>query len=369
MTHLFRPPVTHVSRRTAHAAVLGMALALAGCGAEAPPAPPPAGVLITTTPAVRAPLEVVERSVGRLESRSNPTVAAEVDGRVREVGVEVGHTVEAGAVLAVIDPEDYRLRQTGARADIGRLEAQIAQQRRLVARYQRLARSDFFAENSLEEAQSQLKVLTRQLEAARAAESETRRALARTEVRAPVSGRVDARMVDPGDYVQEGTGMFRLSAGDRLRAVLPFPERLVDRLAIGQVVRLTSPTSPDQRLEAKITDLRPTVGANNQALEVLVDFDNPGMWRAGGSINAEVVVELRPAAISVPEASVVLRPAGSVVYVVEAEKVRAQPVQLGHQNSGRVEILDGLSGDEVLALDGAGFLTDGARVRVQEERR
>lgn len=368
MTHRPRPPVTRLARRAVPAALLGMALALAGCGSEAPPAPPPAGVLITTTTAARAPLEVVERSVGRLESRSNPTVAAEVDGRVREVAVEVGHTVQAGAVLAVIDPEDYRLRQAAARADIGRLEAQIAQQQRLVARYERLASSDFFAENSLEEAQSQLKVLTRQLESARAAESETRRALARTEVRAPVGGRVDARMVDPGDYVQEGTGMFRLSAGDRLRAVLPFPERLVDSLAIGQVVRLTSPTSPDQRLEATVTDLRPTVGAANQAIEVLVDFDNPGMWRAGASVNGEVVVETRAGAISVPEASVVLRPAGSVVYVVEDKKVRAQPVRVGHQDGGRVEILEGLRGDEVLALDGAGFLTDGAPVRLQEER-
>jgi RND family efflux transporter MFP subunit len=311
----------------------------------------------------------VERSVGRLESKASPMVAAEVAGQVRRVEVEVGHAVAPGALLALIEPEDYRLRVASARAEIGRLEAQVEQQERLVTRYQQLATRDFFAQNSLEEAQAQLKVLRRQLDAARNAIEEAQRDLARTEVRAPVAGRIESRLVDPGDYVQEGTGMFRLSTDDVLRAVLPFPERLVDRLAIGQATRLSSPTDPQRgRLEAAVTELRPTVGGANRAVEALVDFRNPGGWRAGASVNGEVVIETRQGTVTVPEGAVVLRPAGATVYVVEGDKVRAQVVRTGHQDAGRVEIREGLQGDETLALDGAGFLTDGAPVRFQEQQ-
>lgn len=342
---------------------------LCACEGAQPPAPPPPGVLITTTRAERTALEVVERSVGRLESKARPLVAAEVPGQVRRVEVEVGHAVAAGALLALIEPEDYRSRTASARAEIGRLEAQVEQQERLVTRYQQLAKRDFFAQNSLEEAQAQLKVLSRQLDAARSALEEAQRDLARTEIRAPVAGRIESRLVDPGDYVQEGTGMFRISTDDVLRAVLPFPERLVDRLAAGQAVRLSSPTDPQRgRVAAVVTELRPTVGGANRAVEALVDFANPGGWRAGASVDGEVVIETRQGTVTVPEGAVVLRPAGATVYVVEGSKVRAQVVRTGHQDAGKVEILEGLQGDETLALDGAGFLTDGAPVRFQEQR-
>lgn len=343
-------------------------LMLPGCAQEAPPSESPPGVLITTAPAERGAIEVVERSVGRLESKAKPLVAAEIAGQVHRVEVEVGHAVVAGALLALIEPEDYRSRVASARAEIGRLEAQVEQQERLVTRYQKLARRDFFATNSLEEAQAQLKVFSRQLDAARSALEEAQRDLARTEVRAPVAGRIESRLVDAGDYVKAGTGMFRISTDHALRAVLPFPERIAGHLAVGQRVRLTSPMDPERRLETRITDLRPTVGAANRAVEALVDFANPGTWRAGASVDGEVVIEQRSDSVTVPEAAVVLRPAGATVYVVDGEQVRARLVRVGQQEGGRVEILEGLAGGETVALDGAGFLTDGARVRFQEPR-
>jgi multidrug efflux pump subunit AcrA (membrane-fusion protein) len=67
----------------------------------------------------------------------------------------------------------------------------------------------------------------------------------------------------------------------------------------------------------------------------------------------------------VPEQSVVLRPAGKVVYVIaEVEgKAQQQVVKAGAKRGGMVEILKGLKGGETVALDGAGFLTNNARWR------
>lgn len=103
-----------------------------------------------------------------------------------------------------------------------------------------------------------------------------------------------------------------------------------------------------------------------RAVVVIAEFTNPGGWRAGASVNGSVTLERRADAVLVPEVSVVQRPAGTVVYVVEDGKARARPVRTGIRQEGRVEILEGLDGSERVVVDGAGFLTDGAPVQVKE---
>ena len=67
-----------------------------------------------------------------------------------------------------------------------------------------------------------------------------------------------------------------------------------------------------------------------------------------------------------PQVAVVRRPAGDVVYVVNGEVVRERLVRRGERRDDQIVILEGLDGDEVIAVDGAGFLTDGATVAVAE---
>ena len=69
-------------------------------------------------------------------------------------------------------------------------------------------------------------------------------------------------------------------------------------------------------------------------------------------------------ALLLPEISVVLRPAGKVIYVIEENKVRQQIVKTGVRQEGFIEIVEGLQGDETVALDGAGFLTDNAPIKI-----
>ncbi|HCZ47524.1 MAG TPA: efflux RND transporter periplasmic adaptor subunit [Gammaproteobacteria bacterium] len=337
---------------------------LGGCGPQETGSVKPPGILITAEPVMSAPVETVEASVGQVESLVEPVVAAEVAGRVLTVEVEVGDTVRKGQPLVVLDSEDYRLRRGAARAEIGRLEALIGQQERLVARYETLAKSDFFAKNALDDAQAQLKALRSQLAAARTQLSEAERNLARGRVLAPVDAGVAARMVNEGDYVGVGTPLLRLSTDQLLRVTLPYPEALADVLRSGLPVRLRSPAVPDTVVEGTVTEIRPTVGMANRALLVLVDLPNPGGWKPGASVDGEVILDRRDQALLVPETAVVMRPAGPTVYLVEDDRARAVVVQTGVYQDGQVEILAGLEAGALVAVDGAGFLSDGAAVRV-----
>lgn len=351
--------------RTAPAVVV-FAFGLAACGTQEQPAVKPSGILVTTTQVGMAPVETLESSVGQIESLVEPIVAAEVAGRVISVKVEVGDAVRKGQTLVELDSEDYRLRRGAAQAEIGRLAALIAQQERLVERYETLAKSDFFAKNALDDARAQLKALRSQQAAAQAQAAEAERNLARGRVTAPIDGAVSARMANVGDYVSVGAPIVRLSTDRLLRIALPYPEALADALKPGLPVRLRSPSAPDTVVEAVISEIRPTVGENNRALLVLVDLPNPGGWKAGASVNGEVILDRRERAMTVPETAVVLRPAGATVYVIEGDTARAVKVQPGVYRDGTVEILSGIEAGARVAVDGAGFLTDGATVRVQE---
>jgi len=330
---------------------------LAACGKQEAPkksGPPPA--LITVTQATQGEFEVVEETLGTLEALADPKIGAEIAGRVVQVLARTGKTVKAGEVMAVIDAGDAALQHRADMAEVQRLDTLAERQLALVDKG--------FLSPSAGEA------VVAQRDVARARADQSRRNLDKTRVRAPMNGVVEVQIVAPGDYVKVGDPLFQLVAPHKLRAHLPFPEGAAERLKKGMPVRLTSPTAPGTTYTSRIHEIRPLVVAGSRSLDVLVDIDNDGLLRGGGTVNAEVVLVAKAQALTVPEQSVVLRPAGKVVYVVadaDGKKVvRQQVVATGAKRGGKVEILSGLAGGEMLALDGAGFLTDGASVAIKQ---
>jgi RND family efflux transporter MFP subunit len=359
------PARGNLARRSALAGAL---LVLAqGCDKPTDPKPPPPpATLISVAQAKVARLDVIERSVGRLESVIDPVVAAEVPGRVTEVLARAGKDLRVGDLMARIDARDLELSRRVTQAEINRIDTLLANQRRIVARNEQLVQKKFVSENALEDSVAQSMALREQLEGARAQLAITERNISKTRVVAPVDARVQTQMISPGDYVKVGDGMFEIVSLKRLRAHVPFPESAAARLKIGLPVRLTTPTAPGETVTGTVGDIKPVVGASSRAVEALVRFDNPGNWQPGASVNAEVIVAERADAVLVPDTSVVSRPVGKVVYLIDAGKASARTVETGTRRGGWVEVTKGLAGGETVAWDGAGFLTDGALVTVKQ---
>ncbi|NJD24423.1 MAG: efflux RND transporter periplasmic adaptor subunit [Betaproteobacteria bacterium] len=347
-------------------AFLAAALLVAACGDKPAEKKGALPVLVTATQAQVVAIEIVERTLGTLEAVNDPKVGAEIAGKVVEVAARTGQSVVKGQLLARIDPTDAGHQATADSAEIARLEALLAQQERVLARQSELVQKNFISKNALDDATAQRDALKNQLATARARAELSRNALAKTRVVAPVAGIIETQVVAPGDYVKLGDPLFRMVSNARLRANLPFPESAAARLTVGQAVRLSSPLAPEAEIAAVVEDIRPTVGDGNRALEVIARLDNPGPLKSGGSVDAAVVTGRREQAVVVPEQAVVLRPAGKVVYLIVDGKAQQQVVDTGSKQKGVVEIVAGLRGGERLALDGAGFLSDGAAVNVKE---
>jgi hypothetical protein len=98
----------------------------------------------------------------------------------------------------------------------------------------------------------------------------------------------------------------------------------------------------------------------------IVDLENPGKLRPKATLSGKVLIETRKKAVMVPAISIVRRPAGEVVYIINANKAEARLVEKGLQQDGLVEVTSGLQGGETVAVDGAAFLTDGALIKISE---
>ncbi len=350
-------------RGLAFAAVL---LSLTGCGQGEEPTQPQTAkihrIAVTATAPQRGDIAEVERAVGQLESLVIPEIAAEVEGRIVAGFVQTGEAVAKGQLLAELEVEDYRIAIEAARAELSQLEALAENQRRTVERYAKLLSSKLISADRYDEAAAQLRVLDEQIRAARARLQQSERALTKTRILSPYAGRVDAELVSPGDFVKVGDPLFRIATVERLRARLPLPEMTASHISVGQPVELWTPMAPTVRVTSAISEIRPTIGVSNRAIDVFAIFENPGAWQPGGSVNGEIVIARRKAVLLVPESAIVLRPAGTVVYVVADDTARQRVVETGVYRDGQVEIRSGLNADDRVIDSGAGFLTDGAPI-------
>ena len=351
------------------AAVLMFAAVLAGCGGPGQEGGPEgtAGRILKPPVAVTVQAAAVTEvrselfSVGRIVSRNTPTLAAEINARVTEVRVDEGRQVTRGQVLILLDKTAFELARQEAEAEIQRLRASIANEERRVERYRDLKTRDMMPEERLDDAEAQLAVDRASLDAAQAR-------LAKTELVSPVDGVVEERHVSVGDYVQTGGALITLTDTVDLRVELPFPETVGHLLSAGQSLYLESPIAPGMIIESKAGYIRPQVGAMNRSLVVMTELSNPGRWRPQATVEARLVVDIRPDAIVVPVTSVIERPAGHVVYSVDSpqsEQAWQRLVETGVSRDGMVEIRQGLDGAEPVVRAPPPQLRDGDRVIVK----
>jgi membrane fusion protein (multidrug efflux system) len=348
------------------------ALLLAACGAaddkstgkdsERKSAKP---TLVTVTQVKNQAIETTEEAIGSLEGLIDPTVAAEVAARVVKVLVNPGQTVKQGQLLATLDASDFAMQRNEAQAEIARTQALIDNQAKTVARNQALVDKKFISQNVVDNDIAQQNVLKQQLEAAKARVGSINHSSSKTKVVAPVSGIIEKKIVDAGDFVRVGDPIVQIISKQRLRAHLPFPEHIGAQLKPGLKVRLTTPTS-SKTVESVIHELKPMITEGSRTIDVIADVvDEPG-WQPGASVSGTVILGEQAAAMMIPEQSLVLRPAGEVVYVARDDVAYQAVVKTGMRQNGLIEILEGLQVNDVIVVDGAGFLTDKAPVEISK---
>jgi RND family efflux transporter MFP subunit len=334
----------------------------APAAAAASEAPRPA-LTVTVAEPLREALPVRLQATGDITAWQEASVGAEVSGlRLASVNVNVGDTVRKGQVLAEFVRETTQADTLQARAALMQAEASHLNAKADAERARAIENTGALSASQVAQYLTQEKVALAQWEAAKAALSATEVRLGNTRVLAPDDGVISARSATVGAVVGAGQELFRLVRQGRLEWRGEVTPSEVDRVKVGQAVRVTAATG--REVEGKVRAIAPA--ANPQTRNILVFVDLPRHAELKAGTFARGAFDLGQAeALTVASASVVVRDGHPYVFMIDAEgRAEQRKVQTGRRVGERVEVLDGLKPGERVAVQGAGFLNQGDLVKV-----
>lgn len=326
----------------------------------------PKPTLVTAAKINKSAIEITESAVGSLEGLIAPTIASEVAARIIKVHVSPGQRVKKGDLIATLDSTEFGLQRNEAQAEVARIEALLGNQTKIVARSQALVNKNFISQNAVDTDLAQQNVLKQQLVGAKARVASISHTGSKTKIYAPTDGVVEKKIVDTGEFVKVGDPIVQVVSNKKLRAHIPFPERISNQLKPGMKVRLTTPAS-DKVIESVIRELKLMITESNRSVDIIADVTDEAYWQPGASVTGTVVLGQKDAALMVPEQSVVLRPAGEVVYLIKDDTAYQTIVKTGERQNGMVEIIEGIQDSDTIVVDGAGFLTDQAKIKIADK--
>ncbi len=250
-------------------------------------------------------LPIEETLPGVVRARNQVTIRPEIDGRVVEVLVRSGEAVRAGQVLVRLDETEARERLRQAEADVRFAEAsavatraRVAELAARVARQRALAEQELVSAQDLESLEAQLDALragadedVARVEQARATAEERRSALGKTEVRAPVSGRLGERRVEVGMRVDPSAVLFQVGDLDELIVELNLTEAMLARVATGQPALLSSRGDSGEPVRAELSRISPFLAEQSFTAAGEIDVDNRGgRLRPGMFVDVRILV-------------------------------------------------------------------------------
>jgi len=313
-----------------------------------------------------AEIGLVLRANGTLRAIQQTSVRAKVAGEIVEVAVREGERVSAGQLLAKIDRSEYvsRLQDRQASLEASRAQAVFAESTR--RKNEELLQKKFISAQAYDNAKSGADVSISQRQALEAQLALAQKALDDTLVRAPLTGWVAERAVQPGDKTAVDGRLFTLVDLSRLELEALVPANEIARVAVGQAFSLVVAGYGKQRFEGRVARIGPMAATGSRSVPIYIEVANPdSALKAGLFAEGTLSIGRHAAAALAPIAALHSESGVSFVYLVDAERIRRQPVETGiySEGEGLVEIVKGLTAGNRVVAANLGTLKEGARVR------
>lgn len=360
------------------------------------------GPLLPSYEVVSSPLIQTVVASGRVEKVSRTQIGSEITGVVLERLVQEGDRVSRGDVLLVLKSDEISAqvrqaeaelkelattRRPQAEFDLANAKVQLEQAQREAVRRrntelgilsaeerEKSIEAEKLARNNLESARLKVASLapdkveeTKLREQLAALQAQ----LAKTKIRAEVSGIILTRNVEPGDLVQPSQTLFTIALDGATEIRVPFDERNLPLLALQQKAAVITDAYPDQPFPAHINFIAPSIDAQRGTVDVRLTVDPvPDFLRQDMTVSVNVETNKREQTLVIPnDALSSISGNKAMVILVRDRKIQRHPITLGLRGLVMSEVVAGLKeGDHVLT-DAESVLKDGIRVRIEQTKR
>jgi RND family efflux transporter MFP subunit len=348
----------------AAAAVLFLAL-LTACSKDAPPPEDvrPVRALTLAAGGVDASAEFSGDVRPRYESR----LGFRVGGKISARKVDVGTSVQRGTVLMQLDPQDLRLGQAQAQANLRAAQTNADLARAELKRYQDLRSQNFVSQAVLDQKIAAARSSQASVEAARAQSREQANQTGYASLVSDTEGVVTGIDAEVGQVVQAGTPVVRVARTDEKEVVIGVPEDQVDELRQGGEVRVRLWADPNRAIPGKIREVSPVADPATRTYTVKVSIPGGEEVRLGMTAVVELLRKAGAAAgaqLRAPLSSLVQNKGASAVWVIENGAVRLQPVQVGGVAGNDVLLTGGVKPGQAIVTAGVNLLKNGQKVKI-----
>lgn len=322
------------------------------------------------------PLQLRLKAIGTVTPLHSVVVRSRVDGELLELHFNEGQHVNAGDLLAQIDPRPYEIRLAQAQGTQQQNLAELENAERQLRRFGELQARNYVSGQELSDQQSKVRQLQGRRMSDQATVDEAKLQLQYTRITAPVSGRVGLRRVDVGNLIRssDAEGLVTLAQTAPISVLFTVPEpelpALLDAVR-GQPALAVQAWDREERAElgrGELSSVDNVIDTATGTLKLRARFAN-----ADDALFPNQFVNIRlqlgaQDAVVIPDAAVQFGSKGNYVHVIDKDdKAQRRDVVLGPADGTRVSVRSGLKAGEKVVVEGIDGLEDGSAVRIISE--
>ncbi len=327
---------------------------LVGCKKQPQAGGPPGGfaIQVVAVEARQQPVTETLSLVGTITASEMVELKPETDGIVQGIHFKEGERVEKGRLLVTLD-------ETKLAATLAEGEANL---KLSLANYQRarqLLEDKLISQQEYDQATSTHAVNE-------ASVGLRRRQLADARIYAPFTGIVGARQISPGQVVTRNTTLTWLVDLDLVKVEVHAPERFLRQLRIGQPLEFSVAAYPGEKFRGEVYFISPQIFETTRTALIKARIPNAdGKLRGGMFASLELSLQVRDAAIVIPEPAIMSNGDHFSVFIVDQDSnAQIRPIEVGIRLAGRAEVLKGLNAGEKVVVEGVQKLRPGGAVKL-----
>jgi membrane fusion protein, multidrug efflux system len=302
------------------------------------------------------------------------TIKSQISGYLMQVLYKEGQTVKKGDLLAEIDPRPYQVMLEQAQAGLARDQANLANAKVDLKRYQTLVPLHAVPEQQLATQDAMVKQQEGVLQTDLAQIDNAKLDLVYCHITAPITGRVGLRLIDPGNYVtaNDATGLVVITQVEPISVIFTLPEdqlpAIMAKMRAGVELRVDAfdREMKNQIAQGYLATMDNQIDPTTGTVKLRANFDNEnGSLFPNQFVNARLLVEEKAGVTLMPTAAVQRNSDVTYVYLVKPDSsVTVRNITIGTTEGEDAEVTSGLVPGEVVVMTGVDKLQEGSKVKV-----